>query len=93
MPLRGAEALRRVRGAGRLRVVPGGEALSQFDYRNKNCGTNIVMSIVQLSRFQIDLRSSLRAPSEYPRDTHALFRDQLFSEKRNNWNREVALGS
>jgi hypothetical protein len=93
MPLRGAEALRRVRGAGRLRVVPGGEALSQFDYRNKNCGTNIVMSIVQLSRFQIDLRSSLRAPSECPRDTRALFRDQLFSEKRNDWNREVALGS
>jgi hypothetical protein len=43
MPLKGAEALRRVRGAGRLRVVPGGEALSQFDYRNKNCGTNIVV--------------------------------------------------
>jgi len=34
------------------------------------------------SRLQIDLRTSLRAPSEYPRDTHAVFRGELLSEKR-----------
>jgi hypothetical protein len=49
------------------------------------------MSIVQLSRFQIDLRSSLRVPSEYPRDTHAVFAGELISEKKNVWNREDAL--
>jgi hypothetical protein len=33
-------------------------------------------------RFQIDLWGSLRAPSEYPCDTHGMFRRQLVSEKR-----------
>jgi hypothetical protein len=45
-------------------------------------GRLLLMSIVQLSRFQIDLWSSLRTPTEYPCDTHAVFCRQLLSEKR-----------
>jgi hypothetical protein len=44
-PLSSAEALSRARGSGRLRVDTGREALRHFDYRTKNCCTNIVMSI------------------------------------------------
>src|SRR6187551_2581092 len=40
-----AEALRRARGPGRLRVDTGRGALGQFNYRHKNCCTDIVMSI------------------------------------------------
>src|SRR5262249_46881517 len=38
--------------------------------------------LLSRSRLQIDLRTSLRAPSEYPRATHAVFRGELLSEKR-----------
>jgi hypothetical protein len=67
MPLGGAEALRRARGAGRLRVVPVVRTRGQFDYRNKNYGTNIVMSIA------VPSSELIAAASEYPCDTHAVF--------------------
>src|SRR5262249_8319992 len=46
----GTKALRRARGAGCLRVEPVVRTWGQFDYRHKNCCTNIVMSIAVTNR-------------------------------------------
>jgi hypothetical protein len=62
MPLRGAKALRRAGGAGRLRVDTGREALSQFGYQ-----INYVNRVGKT-----DFQSSFWEPWEYPYDTHAV---------------------